>query len=158
MSAPEHQNTQPEPASKNRLRLWLRLLKTTRIIEARLRENLRLQFATTLPRFDVLAALARYDKGLKMSHLSDVLRVSNGNVTGIVDRLLKDGLVVRVPIKGDRRALLVRLTGKGSEEFKVQAEAHESWVNDMLGEISATETSEFSDRLDLMLRSLEKKV
>ena len=102
-----------EPASKERLRLWLRLLKSSRVIEAQLRENLRVDFASTLPRFDVMAALSRYKDGLKMSQLSDVLRVSNGNVTGIVDRLADDGLLVRVPVPGDRRASLVRLTQRG---------------------------------------------
>ncbi|MGR3568906.1 MAG: MarR family winged helix-turn-helix transcriptional regulator, partial [Pseudooceanicola nanhaiensis] len=95
--------------------MWLRMLKSTRRVEAALRERLRRDFATTLPRFDVMAALARYEDGLKMSALSGVLRVSNGNVTGIVDRLAEEGLVVRVQVPGDRRASLVRLTRKGQE-------------------------------------------
>ena len=98
----------PADDSKTRLRLWLRILSVSRLIEAELRERLRSEFDTTLPRFDVLAALQRARKGLKMSELSSVLRVSNGNVTGIVDRLVADGLVVRVPVAGDRRAMTVR--------------------------------------------------
>jgi DNA-binding MarR family transcriptional regulator len=140
----------PGCASKERLRLWLRLLKTTRGIESQLRENLRSEFASTLPRFDVLAALSRYDTGLKMSQLSGVLRVSNGNVTGIVDRLVQDGLVIRVPVQGDRRAWLVRLTQKGREEFAAQAAAHEAWINAMLGEISAQEATQIGGRLDAL--------
>jgi DNA-binding MarR family transcriptional regulator len=42
-----------------------------------------------------------------------VLRVSNGNVTGIVDRLAEEGFVERVPVEGDRRANLVRLDAAG---------------------------------------------
>ena len=140
----------PGCASKERLRLWLRLLKTTRGIESQLRENLRSEFASTLPRFDVLAALSRYDTGLKMSQLSGVLRVSNGNVTGIVDRLVQDGLAIRVPVQGDRRAWLVRLTQKGREEFAAQAAAHEAWINAMLGEISAQEATQIGGRLDAL--------
>ena len=101
------QAAKQEPLSKDRLRLWLRLLKLTRETEARLRERLKAEFNTTLPRFDVMAALSRYETGLKMSQLSGVLRVSNGNVTGIVDRLAEEGVVVRVPVPGDRRAALV---------------------------------------------------
>ncbi len=82
-------------ASKARLRLWLRILSASRLIEAELRERLREDCDTTLPRFDVLAALYRSGDGLKMSELSGVLMVSNGNVTGIVDRLAIEGLVVR---------------------------------------------------------------
>ncbi|MBL4597549.1 MAG: MarR family transcriptional regulator [Rhizobiaceae bacterium] len=147
-----------EPQSKQNLRLWLRLLKASRIIETQLREKLRQEFASTMPRFDVLAALYRFEKGLKMSELSNVLMVSNGNVTGIVDRLVKDGLVLRVPVAGDRRALLVRLTAKGREDFAVQANAHESWVDDMLSEFASKGGAEFSDQLDELTKSLEERI
>lgn len=147
-----------EPLSKQNLRLWLRLLKATRIIETQLRDKLRQEFSSTMPRFDVLAALYRFEKGLKMSALSNVLMVSNGNVTGIVDRLVKDGLVVRVPVIGDRRALLVRLTAKGREEFSRQAKSHESWVDELLSEFAATGGAEFSDQLDELTKSLEERV
>ena len=143
-------------AAKERLRLWLRFLKASSTIEATLRENLRQEFATTLPRFDVMAALSRFEDGLKMSQLSDVLRVSNGNVTGIVDRLSKDGFLVRVPVPGDRRASLVRLTKRGQEEFQRQAMAHEAWVNDMLRDFSPEAAHDISQRLEQLESSLQK--
>lgn len=118
--------------SKTRLRLWLRLLKLTGSIEAELRRRLRDQHGTTLPRFDVMAALARHPEGLKMSELSTFLRVSNGNVTGVVDRLTEDGLACRVAFPGDRRAQVARLTEAGKAEFAALAVDHESWINDML--------------------------
>ncbi len=124
--------TPNEPASKERLRLWLRILKANRIVEAELRERLRVHFDTTLPRFDVLSALYRNDHGLKMSELSRMLMVSNGNVTGIVDRLSGDGLMLRETVDGDRRAHRVRLTRKGRDVFLEQAKAHEAWVNELL--------------------------
>lgn len=150
------QSTQLKDRSKERLRLWLRLLKASRSIEGQLRENLRVEFATTLPRFDVMAALSRYEDGLKMSQLSDVLRVSNGNVTGIVDRLAQDGFLVRVPVPGDRRASMVRLTKRGLEEFARQAAAHERWINEMLSEFSPTEARDIATRLDQLDTSLEE--
>jgi len=124
-------------ASKARLRVWLRILKVSRLIERELRERLRVEFDTTLPRFDVLAALYRAEKGLNMSELSGVLRVSNGNVTGIVDRLVADGLIVRVPVEDDRRAMIVRLTAKGRAHFLELAKGHEDWVNELLGSVDA---------------------
>ncbi len=148
--------TPTEPASKDRLRLWLRLLKTTRHIESALREKLRTEFATTLPRFDVMAALSRNAEGMKMSKLSDTLRVSNGNVTGIIDRLAEDGHVVRVAVPGDRRASLVRLTRKGHEEFARQARAHEAWIDGMLGDFTQEEANTLAHRLDGLARSLMK--
>lgn len=140
--------------SKERLRLWLRLLKTTRSIEATVRERLREEFGTTLPRFDVMAALSRYEEGLKMSQLSTVLRVSNGNVTGIVDRLAEDGFLVRVPVPGDRRASMVRLTKRGLQEFERQAFEHEDWIGAMLQDFTAEEAADFGTRLETLEASL----
>lgn len=149
--------TDADPASKERLRLWLRFLKASRTIEAQLRENLRVEFASTLPRFDLMAALSRYEDGLKMSQLSGVLKVSNGNVTGIVDRLAEDGMIVRVPVPGDRRATLVRLTTRGHEEFAIQAAAHETWINDMLVDFSGQEARDIAGRLEQLDTSLQEK-
>lgn len=137
-----------EPASKARLRLWLRLLKLSSGIEAELRRRLRDEHETTLPRFDVMAALSRYPDGLKMSELSDYLKVSNGNVTGIVDRLTEEGMALRVAIPGDRRAQLARLTSKGHAAFAVLAEYHEGWIDDLLGGLSPEEAEMFVDLLN----------
>lgn len=135
-------------ASKERLRLWLKLLKASRFMENVLRERLRDEFATTLPRFDVMAALYRAESGLRMSELSSVLRVSNGNVTGIVDRLVADRMIMRVPVDNDRRAMVVRLTARGREAFMAMASAHENWVNELLSDISRDESIETGMLLD----------
>lgn len=145
-----------ETPSKERLRLWLRLLKTGRAIETVVRDNFRREFATTLPRFDVMATLSRFEGGLKMSHLSEELRVSNGNVTGIVERLCEDGFLIRVPVAGDRRATLVRLTRRGQEEFQRQASAHEAWVNEMLNDLSPEDARDISQRLEQLETCLDK--
>lgn len=88
-----------------------------------------------------MAALSRFSDGLKMSQLSGVLRVSNGNVTGVVDRLAEDGFAIRVAVAGDRRASLVRLTPKGRHEFAAQAAAHETWIDDLLSEFTPDDLS-----------------
>jgi DNA-binding MarR family transcriptional regulator len=142
-------NVQPAAAgaSRERLRLWLRLLRAVRRVEGELREELRLAFATTLPRFDVLAMLERSREGLRMSELSDRLMVSNGNVTGIVDRLVAEGLVERLAVAGDRRATRVRLTAGGSRDFAAMAEAHEGWVDRLFGGLSPEEARSLGDLL-----------
>ena len=99
--------------SKARLRLWIRLLRASRLIEGVARERLKTQFNATLPRFDVMAALYRKPDGMLMSEISRFLMVSNGNVTGIVDRLVADGLVARAQRNGDRRTSFISLTRKG---------------------------------------------
>ena len=141
--------------SKDRLRLWLRVLKATRAVENEVREKLRLEFATTLPRFDVMAALTQHETGLKMSELSSVLKVSNGNVTGIVDRLAEDGFVLREKVPGDRRASLVRMTDKGNEEFATQAAAHEAWINEMFLGVTGEDVAQISGALDAVVRQLD---
>ncbi len=147
------ESASPSGASKQRLRMWLRVLKLQRQMEAALRDRLRTTFDTTLPRFDVLAALGHHADGLRMSELSAWLKVSNGNITGIVDRLVDDGLVVRVPVQGDRRAMLVRLTRRGADFFSEMAEAHESWVNELLGGMSEQESGQLMALLDKAAKS-----
>lgn len=143
-------------ASKARLRLWLKLLKATKHVEAELRENFRTGFDTTLPRFDVMAALYRIEQGLKMSELSSVLRVSNGNVTGIVDRLVDDGILVRIPVDNDRRATTVRLTKAGREQFEAMAASHEAWIDSLLDGIEVSEVQHLSDQLECIARKSTK--
>jgi DNA-binding MarR family transcriptional regulator len=143
--------------AKERLRLWLRLLKLTRMVEAQLRDRLRMEFATTLPRFDMMAALSRHPEGLKMSQLSGVLRVSNGNVTGIADRLAEEGLVERVPVPGDRRAMSLRLTAQGRKEFERQAGAHEGWIDQLLSGVSAADARAMAAHLLTIAEAAERK-
>ena len=133
--------------SKRRLRLWVNLLRTTRSIEADLREEMRRSYSSTLPRFDVLSALERNADGLLMGELSRHLMVSNGNVTGIVDRLVADGLVERRTVEGDRRAILVRLTAAGATAFAVMAGQHEDWVDRRLAGIGHDEAQVVIDSL-----------
>ena len=121
------------------LRLWLRLLTCTLTIEGRVRTRLRERFATTLPRFDLMAQLERNPKGLKMGELSRRLMVTGGNVTGITDQLVAEGLVRREPIAGDRRAYAVRLTPKGKQAFDAMAAEHEGWVEELLSGLTRAE-------------------
>lgn len=114
--------------SKRRLKLWIRLLGATRQAENELREYLRVTHDTTLPRFDVMAALYRRREGLTMGELSRMLLVSNGNATVVVDRLEKDGLARRQQSETDRRAVLVALTPEGLAAFEKLAAGHEAEV------------------------------
>jgi DNA-binding MarR family transcriptional regulator len=139
--------------SKARLRLWIRLLRATRMIEADTRNRLKRQFNATLPRFDVMAALYRKPEGMLMSEISRFLLVSNGNVTGIVDRLALDGLVVRSQRDGDRRTSFVRLTAKGRAAFADMSAEHERWIDKLLGSVTARE----ADQLSAILRSFRSE-
>lgn len=151
----------PGTLSKDRLRLWLRLLKSSRAIEDEIRRRLRRDFASTLPRFDVMSALARDQQGiaqgLRMSEISARLKVSNGNVTGIVDRLAEEGLVRRVAEPGDRRAARVRLTPAGQAAFAAQARAHEGWIDALLRGLGSDDIAGMNARLDRLIAALDTR-
>lgn len=128
-----------DPLSKRRLKLWIRMLRATRSAEARLRAHLRETHATTLPRFDVMAALHRARGPLTMTELSRMLLVSNGNATAVVDRLEAEGLVMRAASPTDRRAVRVALTPAGMARFDQLAADHEAEVNRLLAELGPGE-------------------
>jgi DNA-binding MarR family transcriptional regulator len=110
------------------LRLWLRLLTCSNLIESRVRSGLRADFDCTLPRFDLLAQLDRHPDGLKMGELSRRMMVTGGNVTAITDQLESDGWVERTDVATDRRAWRVRLTPRGKHAFQQMAAVHERWI------------------------------
>jgi DNA-binding MarR family transcriptional regulator len=139
-----------DAASKRRLKLWVRLLAVTRRTEAELRAFLRLNHATTLPRFDVMAALYRRQGGVTMSDLSRMLLVSNGNATAVVDRLEKDGLVRRTQSGTDRRTVFATLTPEGLARFEGLAAEHEVEVNRLFGALTEGELDVMSDLLKRM--------
>src|SRR5437764_3101324 len=124
------------------LRIWLRLLTCTQMIERVVRSRLRSRYRTTLPRFDLMAQLERHREGLKMNELSRLLMVTGGNVTAIVDQLEKEGLVERLEEPADRRAFRIRLTRAGERSFGEMARAHEEWVVDLLAGLSRREHEE----------------
>jgi DNA-binding MarR family transcriptional regulator len=121
------------------LRIWLRLLTCTQLIERQVRSRLREQFGSTLPRFDLMAQLERHRDGLKMNELSRLLMVTGGNITAIVDQLETEDLVERLDDTEDRRAWLIRLTSAGRKSFAEMARAHEEWVVELLAGLSRRE-------------------
>ena len=124
---PDHETRATEEHHES-LRLWLRMLACTNLIEAHVRSQLRTRFHTTLPRFDLMSQLERNPDGLKMGELSKRMMVTGGNVTGITDQLVAEGLVVREDNPRDRRAYVVKLTKEGRRVFRAWADEHEDWI------------------------------
>jgi DNA-binding MarR family transcriptional regulator len=130
------------PNHPQALRLWLRLLTCTQLIEQQVRTELRTQFGTTLPRFDLMAQLERSPEGLKMNALSRRMMVTGGNITSITDQLVTEGLVERTVVDSDRRAFRVRLTAAGLAQFQRMAQAHEAWIVKAFGGLSDSESTQ----------------
>lgn len=121
--------------SCNHLRTWLRFLSCGRLIENEIRSRLRREFNTTLPRYDLMAHLEKHPEGVKMSDLSKSLMVTNGNITGITDQLVKEGLVQRTKRPQDRRSSILKLTAKGLVQLAEISAAHNEWVCSVFGEL-----------------------
>jgi DNA-binding MarR family transcriptional regulator len=132
---------------KAELRLWLRLLTCTTLIEAEVRRRLRREFDETLPRFDLMAQLERIDSGMTLGEVSKRMMVSAGNVTSLVDRLVKAGFVERRPAPHDRRSQLIRLSRRGREHFGRMAAAHEQWVAELLVDLRDRDITATMERL-----------
>jgi DNA-binding MarR family transcriptional regulator len=124
---------------RDELRLWLRLLTCTTLIEGEVRRRLRDRFGVTLPRFDLMAQLDKAAEGMTLSDLSKRMMVSNGNLTGLVERLVASGHLDRRTSDVDRRAQVISLTAIGRAEFGAMAAEHENWIADLLGDLSKKE-------------------
>lgn len=133
------ENKSKQSHAKQSLRVWIRMLRATTLIEKRIRSYLKGEFDSTLPRFDVLAALSREQSWVTMSELTAHLLVSNGNVTGLVNRLVEDGLIARQVDPEDRRSQLVMLTPEGRAAFRDMATAHEGLVDSLFAQLSDEE-------------------
>ena len=121
------------------VRLWLRMLTCTNLIEGRLRSRLRRECDGSLARFDLMAQLERHPRGLKMRDLSRRLMVTGGNVTGLTDRLVLEGHVERREDPCDRRAFTVHLTAAGRRHFRRTAGRHERWVIELMAGLAPAE-------------------
>jgi len=140
------------------LRLWLRLLTCSKLIENHLGQRLKQEFGSSLPRFDLLAQLHRFPEGLRMNALSRRLMVTGGSVTGLADQLERDGLLQRQPVEGDRRATLLRLTPVGRQRFEAMAREHEQWVSALFEHVLPAERQSLYKALGRLREGLQPPV
>ncbi len=147
MSSVTDHETRLVESDHHSLKLWLRLLTCSSLIEKKLRDELRLSFDMTLPRFDFLAQLERAPDGLTMGELSKRMMVSGGNISGIAAQLADEGLIDRCQVPNNRRTFIVTLTQKGRDEFETIAKAHERWVIEMLGQLAQDDVSQLMNLL-----------
>ncbi len=141
---------------KLELKVWLRLLTCANLIEGQVRNKLRENFATTLPRFDLLAQLDRAPAGLTMGELSSRLMVTNGNVTALADALVREGLVSRAQHPSDKRSLCLRISPEGKRVFDAMTPAHEEWIDGMMGTMSRSELARLLDLLGKLKRAARR--
>lgn len=157
MALADPEATSPSTTHRD-LRLWLRLLTLTGLVEAEVRSGLRRAFDTTLPRFDFLAALHKADGPLTMGELSRRLMVSNGNSTGLAERLAEEGLIERNRPAGDKRTQYVSLTPAGKAAFETMAIRHEQWIEAAFADLSDVEVATLMDLLGKAKASVRRNM
>lgn len=157
MSAALGMDTRLTDGHHESLRLWLRLLTCTHLVETHVRKALAKEFKTTLPRFDLMAQLERAPLGLQMGELSRRMLVTGGNVTGIVDQLERSGLIVRTEDPADRRAYLVKLTKEGRRLFAQMAAEHETWIVKLFSGIPKREQRALHESLSRLRGQLTRE-
>ena len=141
---------------RDELRLWLRLLTCTNLVESEIRTKLRERFDVTLPRFDLMAQLDKAPDGMTLSDVSKRMMVSNGNVTGLVERLVESGHLDRRTSDVDRRVQVIRLTRAGRAEFRRMAAEHELWIADIFGDLTPKDVRELMRLLAKTKASAQK--
>ena len=144
------------PHEKEGLRLWLRIVSCTQLVELEIRTMLRDKFDTTLPRFELLSALDRVVDGLTMSELSRWLMVSKGNVTGIAERLSEDGFIRREPTPTDRRSFMVSMTEKGRKAYKEMELEYEKLLDKLFNDMTLDDSDMFTGMLGKIRESVEE--
>lgn len=152
LSAQSDHETRLDEDDHHSIKLWLRLLTCSNMIEYKLRTALREEFDTTLPRFDFMAQLEREPDGITMGVLSKRMMVSGGNISGIASQLVREGLVDRSSLPEDRRTFIVKLTPKGLKTFYNMAQRHEQWVTGMLGNLDQLDVDQLMASLGRVKR------
>jgi len=138
---------------RSNVRVWLRMLSCTMAVEKEIQRRFAAR-GTTLPRFDVLATLDRNKDGMTMGALSEALLVSNGNVTGLVKKLVAEGLVEIRKLPEDRRSSIVKLTAEGHHQFLRLARAHNDWIDQLLSGLNYTQRERLYVALGVLKMSI----
>ena len=136
------------------LRLWLRILTCSTLIDTEVRRRLREEFETTLPRFDLLAQLERTPEGMLLSVMSRRMMVSAGNLTALVERMVEIGHIRRESSSADRRAQIIKMTPAGRSFFRKMAKRHGEWISELFGGISDSDRSALLSRLGTLKTSI----
>jgi len=134
------------------------MLSITKLLSHEIRRRLRAEFDATLPQFDLLSQLYRERDGLRLGELSRRTMSTNGNVTGLVDRLVTDGLIARENLDGDRRVTIVKLTRRGSEMFAGMAKSHENWLRELMGDLDDDTIAQVLEQLGAVKSAIGRRI
>ncbi len=144
------------PTEAHHLRAWFALLRCFSSIERVLMQHIALEYNSSLPRYDVLTALAMNKTGVTMGDLAIMLVVSKGNITGVVRRLEQDGLVKRVTSKADRRIQTVTVSPKGLKLWNAMHQDYDRIISTLLADASEAQIATLINSLEKTIHLIEK--
>ncbi|HEU5101961.1 MAG TPA: MarR family transcriptional regulator [Roseiflexaceae bacterium] len=108
------------------------------------------EIGLTMPQ--MITLLAIHDSGsCRMGTLADVTQQSGGTLTGIVDRLIDDGLVERVRSVNDRRVIEVTLTEEGQARVRQVLDARYVDMERILAHFDDAQLGQFEQLLELFI-------
>jgi DNA-binding MarR family transcriptional regulator len=136
-----------------------RLLRIARLLEKH-REAVLVDFGLNLWSFDMLATLRRQGPPyqLKPTALYGLLMLSSGAMTNRIDRLETEGFVVRLRDPSDRRSVMVQLTEAGIERVDAVMPVLFERENQLLAELTESETETLISLLRQFLDTLNRNV
>jgi len=146
------------PKEAHQLRAWLALLRCFSSIERVLMQHIAQEYNSSLPRYDVLTALALNPDGLTMGELASMLKVSKGNITGVVSRLKHDGLVTKVTLKQDRRVQSVTISPKGKALWESMHADYDRIISSLLSGLTEKQVKALTQTLEKTLDAVEKAI
>ena len=136
-------------------RSWRAILHAKMRISSELRPLLA-EHNLTGPQWAVLHTLKEAaPEGLRLSELSRRLRVTEGNVTGLVDRMAEGGLVVRDPHSEDRRVIIARLTAQGAEVCGRVAPLFLERLEELFSALSSERRAALTEALEQLAKPFE---
>lgn len=143
------------PEEANHLRAWITLLRCFSSIERVLMQFIAQEYNSSLPRYDVLTALALSEGSLTMGELATLLIVTKGNITGVVRRLKQDGLVRKVTSKQDRRIQSVTISAQGRKLWSAMHADYDRIISTLLSQQSDAELKALTQVLEQTLEAVD---
>jgi DNA-binding MarR family transcriptional regulator len=143
-------------SDRNELRAWFRLLLIHKAISRKISARFRSEFKISTARFDTLAQLNAAGGEMTMGELSEQLMVTSGNVTGVIDGMAADKLVVRRPHQTDRRSIVIAMTPAGRSLFTKVRAALSKWMGEAMTDMNDAELAQLIKLFGKLKHSADK--
>jgi MarR family transcriptional regulator for hemolysin len=111
----------------------------------------------SVPQFRTLAYLNRHE-GTSLSDVAEHIGLTLPSMSALIDSLVMKGLVIRQTHPEDRRRMTLALTQRGRTTLRVAHEAAASYLEEKLGQLSATERATVIEAMQVLKQVFRKAV